>query len=680
LQLGLTSIRHLAFHPRKRQVAVACIPDVQICDLESGKVVATLPVPRGADWVAWHPEGKTVAAAEHNGVNIYLWDEATGKQTQVLRGHKTGGIAVAFNYTGDLLASSAWEGVLRLWDPRTGQQLFSTPASMLIPRFSPDGRLAADMAGTRLRLWKVTPAHGYRTLVRPPAQGEESYYESAIRPDGRLLAAAMTDGVGFWDPHSGTFLDFLPLGRTNTVLFEPSGALLTSGRAGVLRWPIRTEVEGQRSEDGDQRSGLPNSDFRPLTSGRVRIGPPERLRVDGRCLAIARSRDGRVLAIARFQEAALCLHRERPNEPVPLLEHQDVRSIAVHRDGRLVATGSHNGLHVKVWEAQTGKFLKELPVGPWSQVSFSPDGRWLATGGGGCRLWAVGSWQEGPPTGGGMQGGFAFSADSKLLAVETGQGVIRLLDPDTGREYARLEHPNQERAGFLTFSPDGTQLVVSASGEGQPLHIWDLRALGQGLAEQGLPWELPGSPPPRTENGREPLHLEVQFNALLYERRGLSHIRAHEYAEAIADFEKALNLDAKRSLAFNELAWIYVTGPSRLRDAEKALPLALKAVDLAPKEWTYQNTLGVVYYRLGKYGKAIETLQNNLQNSKFHAHDLFFLAMSYQQLGDSAKARDCYDRANRWWKSQAEMSPNLTEELTAFRDEAEMLLWKHSKP
>ncbi|HMC88599.1 MAG TPA: serine/threonine-protein kinase, partial [Gemmataceae bacterium] len=158
LQVGLTSIRHLAFHPRKRQVAVACIPDVHICDLESGKVVATLPVARGADWVAWHPEGKTVAAAEHNGVNIYLWDEATGKQTQVLRGHKTGGIAVTFNYTGDLLASSAWEGVLRLWDPRTGQQLFSTPASMLIPRFSPDGRLAAEIDGTRLRLWKVTPA------------------------------------------------------------------------------------------------------------------------------------------------------------------------------------------------------------------------------------------------------------------------------------------------------------------------------------------------------------------------------------------------------------------------------------------------------------------------------------------------------------------------------------------
>src|SRR5205823_3407900 len=144
--------------------------------------------------------------------------------------------------------------------------------------------------------------------------------------------------------------------------------------------------------------------------------------------------------------------------------------IAVSPDGRWVATGSHWGTKVKIWKARSGKLARVLPVEGGSRVGFSPDGQWLVTTEGGCRVWAVHGWKKGAHIGGEP---FAFSPDSKLLAVETGHAVVRLVDPATGREYGRLEDPHQERAAHLHFSPDGTQLVTS-SHDGLAVHVWDL--------------------------------------------------------------------------------------------------------------------------------------------------------------------------------------------------------------
>src|SRR5262249_38105760 len=150
------------------------------------------------------------------------------------------------------------------------------------------------------------------------------------------------------------------------------------------------------------------------------FGPPERLPLPGTRAQIEQSRDGRVLASAQFA-GALVLHRDRPGQPIRLAPHADVRAVAVSPDGRWVATGTHNGGQpARVWEANSGKPVKELPGTAFGGCWFSPDGRWLATTGGGCRLWKVGSWEEGPAVARGTTtfhpglGVVSFSPESKL--------------------------------------------------------------------------------------------------------------------------------------------------------------------------------------------------------------------------------------------------------------------------
>jgi tetratricopeptide (TPR) repeat protein len=155
------------------------------------------------------------------------------------------------------------------------------------------------------------------------------------------------------------------------------------------------------------------------------------------------------------------------------------------------------------------------------------------------------------------------------------------------------------------------------------------------------------------------------------------HNRGDVYAElgqpdrAIADYTRAISLDPNDALAHNSLAWQLATAPDpKMRDPGRALMSAKKAVELAPKEGAYWNTLGVAHYRAGEYPAAVAALKKSLELQGANSHDGFILAMCHEKLGEKAKARDEYDLARR------RMDKNNTndEELWRFRAEAANLL------
>src|SRR5206468_2917145 len=91
-------------------------------------------------------------------------------------------------------------------------------------------------------------------------------------------------------------------------------------------------------------------------------------------------------------------------------------------------------------------------------------------------------------------GHVAFSPDGKLMALEMAPAVIHLKEVATGRTVAKLEDPHGDRAGWMGFTPDGTQLVVVAT-YAQAIHVWDLRAIRERLKGMGLDWKWPEFPP-----------------------------------------------------------------------------------------------------------------------------------------------------------------------------------------
>jgi eukaryotic-like serine/threonine-protein kinase len=469
-----------AFDPEGRRLAVAAGGFVQVLDLPSGQFLSWKQVLSGTgSFVTWHPNGKALAVCQEraNTQDIVFWDTATGNRVGVLQGMSGGGPSCAFNQDGTLLASNGQEAILRLWDVRTIRQVFSM-SGVRGGQFSADGRLlATGESDDKLRILEIAVGSEYRTLLASPLPGKKlRYLDSAISPDGRWLAAGTNGGAGLWDLASGNNVVFLDAPGAQTVSLKPAGSLLTMSKKGFLRRPIEPE---------------------PAT-GMLQLGETEKLPIPGSALKFAQSADGNVSASPQ-SKGAFVVFADQPGRMVHVGPHAYARHVAVSPDGSLVATGGF-GLpgDAKVWEVGTGQLKAHLRVGTSCRVAFSPDGQRLLTGigNGQIRVWDAATWAEIP-----MQVPLrcsaveldrpafpvAFSADCKLLAVETGAGVARFLDPTTGKELARLEDPNQHQTEHFTFSHDGTKLVC-ASGNGFCLHVWDLQALRRQLAEMGLDW------------------------------------------------------------------------------------------------------------------------------------------------------------------------------------------------
>jgi tetratricopeptide (TPR) repeat protein len=183
-----------------------------------------------------------------------------------------------------------------------------------------------------------------------------------------------------------------------------------------------------------------------------------------------------------------------------------------------------------------------------------------------------------------------------------------------------------------------------------------------------LDWDWPEFPPAPTEKlVPATVTIDGAQPALTREQKA---------QQAIERARREVKANPNAAGPCNELAWAYLAGPEALRNVEAALPLAEKAVRLTSRNALYRNTLGVAYYRAGRYREAVDVLRPNVENQEDWAlaYDLYFLAMSHHRLGETARARDYYDWAVRWISLLPDLTPIHLEELTSLRAEAGELL------
>jgi serine/threonine protein kinase/WD40 repeat protein len=468
----------IAIAPDSRRFAISSRTyqrAVETRDLLTGRLQSSLSGPKSVFPPAWHPNGSLLAVCPKDDRLIQLWNVPSKRMLRTFQGHQNGGIQYLFDGTGQRLLSNDADSVLRLWEVSSGRQLLSFPAFGFFTWGRPldvDNRLAVLNPNDHEKL-ELLRLHGngeYRVI-----EVGADLRNPMVHPNGRLLAVSASEDTRLmlvdldWGQRVA---EACPGGMVQPLRWESSSTLVASSAEGVMRWPVHVDHD---------------------SPGSFQFGGPERiLNIESRSPFWGTSADGFVLAKPNFNAGALLI-RGKSTEHIRLGPQHDVHRCAVSPDGRWVATGSDvnpDGFAAKVWDGVTGRLVRDLNVPRFCSVAFSPNGNWLLTTGGGCRLWTVGTWVEGP-TIGGKNG--CFSPDGNLLAVDDSPGVIRLVKCRTGTELVRLEAPEQTSLVPGCFTPDGTRLIAIGR-ETRAVHIWDLRALQQGLAELGLAWDVPADP------------------------------------------------------------------------------------------------------------------------------------------------------------------------------------------
>ncbi len=231
-----------------------------------------------------------------------------------------------------------------------------------------------------------------------------------------------------------------------------------------------------------------------------------------------------------------------------------------------------------------------------------------------------------------LTAGLLSALDQQALAVEAYAAV-----PATAPQ-AHLAELGRAEALSRAGDPEAARAVLEALAETHPdlaiVHITlgDLlrreRQFDAASHAYDRAIDLLGTPRPQ--------HWVVWYT------RAITHEREDRWEQAEADFRKALELNPEQPHVLNYLGYSLV---ERREDLDEALEMIRRAVEGEPDNGYIVDSLGWVYYRLGRYEEALEHMERAVELLPTDPILNDHLGDVYYALGRSREARFQWRRA-----------------------------------
>ena len=469
-------------------------------------------------------------------IDVTIWDlEKRELKTRLDCGESGDHGAVAISHEGPFLGIGLNPRLLLL-NLETLKELRSIEgvSSRRALAFSPDGAFVASATGLSSPTINVHRVADGKLVARLEKH-TDGIRDLAYSPDGKRLASASADQtVRLWDTENYQQLSKFKghLNEVRSLAFSADGSrVITGGKTGEIcvwniatdeedKWPTTAQFvvrEGFWYRQHSQISFSPDSRLLAATRYLERDNPrlgftllwPEDLRIarvfcdDELQRGVRFSPVRNLIAVGDVKGRLAFVQLETPNdlERITVQKQSEVFPIRFTPDGQyllVIARGKElTSCVVYSVDTRSEHARWTIPQGENCAV-ISPDGVHIAIGyEDGIRIWRMNGPGVSPrhipiksPR------GMDFSPNGRVLVAGTGNGVIEVIDFETGMVERKLAGHTQH-IGDVKFSPDGKRLA-SAGTFYNALKVWDVdsgrelanfnAAVGYGFSNRQVEW------------------------------------------------------------------------------------------------------------------------------------------------------------------------------------------------